>query len=208
MAILGIGMAVAPAVSGLYATLKMTIPNTFRIPAGTGIGLFVAEHGREAMLQLSPQLAADLAAIGITIAGVSIAHVAVSNIPAITDAVSFSLGNQGGGDLPQDLTRSQRNHVETMRNTIRDHLTEDDFSGTLRELNGERIPKGNGLYWDHINEMRNSHTSLIRARTGLEGSLQNPNMDPTVRNFLQGEVNRATHYINRIENLFRPFGGI
>jgi len=37
--------------------------------------------------------------------------------------------------------------------------------------------------------MLNSYAALQRVKQGIEGSLQNPNIDPTIRNFLQGEPN-------------------
>ena len=42
----------------------------------------------------------------------------------------------------------------------------------------------------------------------LKGSLQNPNLDSNMRTFLESELDKADSYIQRLEELFNPFGGI
>jgi len=106
------------------------------------------------------------------------------------------------------LTRAQQRNVRTLDNVINNNLTESDFSGTLRDLQGDPVPNRSGGFWDHRTEMVQSHSSLQGVRSGLEGSLRNPNLDPAVRDFLQSELNRANSYIDMIEDLFRPFGGV
>ena len=87
-------------------------------------------------------------------------------------------------------------------------LRPSDFSGTLRDLRGNPVPKPGGGYWDHRTEMVQSHNALNRIKNSLEGSLRNPNLDNSTRQFLQSELNRANSYLNHIEELFRPFGGV
>ena len=56
--------------------------------------------------------------------------------------------------------------------------------------------------------MMQSYSALQSVKEGLEGSLKNPNLDANVRNFAQEELNKANAYINKIEDLFRPFVGV
>lgn len=70
------------------------------------------------------------------------------------------------------------------------------------------MPNGKGGYFDHIDEMKNSYRSIIKARDALEGSLNNPNLSNIDRSILQEGVERANYYIDRIRELIRPYGGI
>lgn len=95
-----------------------------------------------------------------------------------------------------------------MDNTINDHLTEGDFSGTLRDLQGNPVPNGKGGYFDHLGEMKDAYRSLQKTKGGLEGSLKNPNLSGVDRTLLQEGLDKANSYINKIEEMFEPFGGI
>ena len=59
-----------------------------------------------------------------------------------------------------------------MHHTINDHLTEEDFSGTLRDLKGNPVPNGRGGYFDHLAEMKDSYRALQKIKRTLEGSLK------------------------------------
>lgn len=48
----------------------------------------------------------------------------------------------------------------------------------------------------------------MRAEKTLAGSLQNPNLAPDVRAFIQGKYDSIINYINIIEEMFAPYGGI
>lgn len=48
----------------------------------------------------------------------------------------------------------------------------------------------------------------MRAQKTLEGLLKNPNLDLDVKNFIQSKYDSITNYINIIEDLFAPYGGI
>lgn len=106
------------------------------------------------------------------------------------------------------LTPAQNARVKSVDNIIANHMTEGDFSGTLRDLQGNPVPKASGGYWDHLTEMKNSYRGLINARSGLEGSLRNPNLSSIDRQILQNSLDQANFYINKIEELFAPYGGI
>nr|WP_156424116.1 polymorphic toxin type 28 domain-containing protein [Aneurinibacillus sp. XH2] len=93
-------------------------------------------------------------------------------------------------------------------NIINKHLTDKDFSGALRDLQDNPVPKPGGGYWNHLQEMKDSYKGLIRIRKGLEGSLKNPNLNDATRKVLQEGLDKANKNIKKIENLFEPFGGI
>lgn len=83
-----------------------------------------------------------------------------------------------------------------------------DFSGTLRDLQGNPVPNGNGGYFNHLGEMRDSYKALQKIKKALEGSLRNPNLSDVDRALLQEGLDNANAYIIRIEELFKPYGGI
>ena len=106
------------------------------------------------------------------------------------------------------LTRSQRKAVESAENTINDHLKESDLEAAKGDLEGNPIPKGNGENWNHEQEVRDAYPALKRAQKTIEGSLKNPNLDSETRGFLQEELSKIIYYIERIEEIFEPYGGL
>ncbi|MGB8454138.1 MAG: polymorphic toxin type 28 domain-containing protein, partial [Anaerocolumna sp.] len=113
----------------------------------------------------------------------------------------------GNGTL-NTLTDAQKSRLNSLENTINDHLTEGDFSGTLRDLQGNPVPNGKGGFFDHMGEMKDSYNSLLKIRRGLEGSLKNPNLPEIDRALLQEGLGKANTNISRIDELFAPYGGI
>ncbi|WP_430481814.1 T7SS effector LXG polymorphic toxin [Rossellomorea marisflavi] len=107
-----------------------------------------------------------------------------------------------------NVTRAQQRNLETLDNIVKKHLTDKDFSGTLRDLKGNPVPKPGGGYWNHLQEMKDSYKGLVKIRKGLEGSLKNPNLDASTRKVLQNGLDKANKNIKKIEDLFEPFGGI
>jgi hypothetical protein len=107
-----------------------------------------------------------------------------------------------------ELSRAQIRNLETLDNIVEGHLTDMDFSGTLRDLLGDPVPKPGGGYWNHLQEMKDSYAGLIKIRRGIEGSLNNPNLSDVARQVLQSGLDKAKVSINKIEELFMPFGGI
>jgi hypothetical protein len=166
-------------------------------------------------------LGSILGGLAINAAGVAVATDGIVNAYRSTNSLADDLyslmsGNGGdGGSNPNEgefetsqLTRSQQKAVTAADNIINDHLTEDDFSGTLRDLQGDPVPKQSGGYWNHLQEMKDSYVGLKRAQSTLEGSLKNPNLSVDSREFLQSKYGTATAYLQRIEELFKPYGGI
>ncbi len=65
-----------------------------------------------------------------------------------------------GSSVSNTLTDVQKSRLNVLENTINDHLTDGDFSGTLRDLQGDPVPNGRGGYFDHLGEMQDSYKSL------------------------------------------------
>ena len=86
-------------------------------------------------------------------------------------------------------------------------MNDTDFSGTLRDLQGNPVPNPQGGFFDHLTEMKQSYKSLLKIKKGLEGSLRNPNLSSIDRAILQEGLDVANKYISKIEQLFKPFGG-
>ena len=114
----------------------------------------------------------------------------------------------GGSSVSNTLTDVQKSRLNVLENTINDHLTDGDFSGTLRDLQGNPVPNGRGGYFDHLGEMQNSYKSLKKIKKALEGSLKNPNLSEVDRALLQEGLDKANFYIDKIEELFDTYGGI
>ena len=129
------------------------------------------------------------------------------------EAISGALGavlkrGKSGSKTVNTLTDAQKSRLNSLENTINDHLTEGDFSGTLRDLQGDPVPNGKGGYFDHLGEMKDSYSSLKKIKKGLEGSLKNPNLSDVDRVLLQEGLDKANSNIKRIQELFKPYGGI
>ena len=106
------------------------------------------------------------------------------------------------------LTDAQKSRLNALDNIIEHNLKETDFSGTLRDLQGNPVINPQGGYYDHLTEMKQSYTALNKIKRGLEGSLQNPNLASIDRKILQIGLDKANFYIHRIQELFKSFGGI
>ena len=83
-----------------------------------------------------------------------------------------------------------------------------DYSGVERDIAGNPVPNGRGGYFDHVHEMKDSYKALTKAKRSLEGSLKNPNLGENERTMLEKALETTTVHIQRIDELFKPFGGI
>lgn len=111
--------------------------------------------------------------------------------------------------LSSKLSRAQERNIKKMDNVIENNLKEHDFSGTLRDLKGDPVPnKKTGGFWDHKTEMIQSYNSLKGGERKLKDSLKNPNLDLEVRKYIENKLKTLQIQIKRIEDLFRPFGGV
>lgn len=78
-------------------------------------------------------------------------------------------------------------------NTPKDH----DITGTLKDMNGNPVPRESGGYWDHMQEMQN----MLRGLRNHAETLKNVN-NPEA----QAAYGRATDAINKIESALKGYG--
>ena len=107
-----------------------------------------------------------------------------------------------------NLTDSQKSTVLTLINTVSQHLTEKDYSGAQRDIDGNPVPNGQGGFFDHIHEMQDSYRSLTKIKRKLEGSLKNPNLGSAEKEILENSLKTANEHIERIDKMFEKYGGI
>ncbi len=125
--------------------------------------------------------------------------------------VEEAVEGEGGSGIDFDLSklsRSQQTAIKSADNIINDHLKSSDLSAALGDLQGNPIAKPNGGYWNHAQEVKDAYTGLVRAEKTLAGSLQNPNLAPDARAFIQGKYDTISNYISIIEDMFASYGGI
>ena len=64
------------------------------------------------------------------------------------DSGDLVWGGNKGSKVTNTLTDAQKSRLNALDNTINDHLTDGDFSGTLRDIQGNPVPNGRGGYFD------------------------------------------------------------
>lgn len=124
------------------------------------------------------------------------------------DAYSSKLAELQAEIFTGDFTDSQRKTLTSLANTVTFHLTEMDYSGTKRDLEGNPVPNGRGGTFDHIHEMKDSYKALTKIKRSLEGSLNNPNLGVHEKGLMTRSLKEANEHIQRIDELFEPYGGI
>ena len=138
----------------------------------------------------------------------NVADDVADDVAGAADDVANSANGSSYKDVPNTLTDSQKATIDKLDNIVDDHLKDHDFSGTLRDLQGDPVPKPGGGYWDHMGEMKDSYRGLQKVKRSLENSLKNPNLSDIDRKLLQQSYDEAVAYINKIEELFAPYGGV
>ena len=95
------------------------------------------------------------------------------------------------------LTQAQESAIRKINNIEEGHLKPHDFTGTLRDMTGNPVPKPGGGFWDHAQEMNNSLRGLRKHAKTLEGAT-----DPAAIEARQ----RALELIKKIEEHTRGAG--
>ena len=93
----------------------------------------------------------------------------------VEDYHTYHIGNIGvlvhnkdyGDDTSSNtLTNAQKSRLNALENIIEHNLKESDFSGTLRDLQGNPVPNPKGGYYDHLTEMKQSYNALNKIKRG------------------------------------------
>ncbi|WP_237613363.1 type VI secretion system PAAR protein [Pectobacterium parmentieri] len=99
---------------------------------------------------------------------------------------------QGG-----ELNQKQKSAIKKIDNTINNALKDHDIIGTLKDMDGNPVPKNNGGYWDHMQEMKNT----LRGLRNNADTLKNVNNSDA-----QAAYSRATDAITKIESALKGYG--
>ena len=95
------------------------------------------------------------------------------------------------------LNQKQESAIKKIDNTIKNALKDHDITGTLKDMDGNPVPKESGGYWDHMQEMQNT----LRGLRNHADTLKNVN-NPEA----QAAYGRATDAINKIESALKGHG--
>ena len=129
----------------------------------------------------------------------------------LTDDQKKELGGSGTGTPPppendpkqqngkpaQKLSQKQESAIKKIDNTIKNALKDHDITGTLKDMDGKPVPRENGGYWDHMQEMQNTLRGLRNHADTLK-NVDNPEA--------QAAYGRATEAINKIESALKGHG--
>ncbi|CAI1694747.1 Uncharacterised protein [Serratia quinivorans] len=131
----------------------------------------------------------------------------------LTDAEKAELGGSGSGTgMPtppekdskqqenkpvEKLNQKQESAIKKIDNTIKNALKDHDIAGTLKDMDSNPVPKREGGYWDHMQEMQNTLRGLRNHAETLK-NVNNPEA--------QAAYGRATDAINKIESALKGHG--
>jgi hypothetical protein len=101
------------------------------------------------------------------------------------------------------MTARQQANISKVYRLIRDHLSEKDIAGMIRDVSRNPVTKPGGGVWDHYKEVTEAVGGLRNVVAALEGSLKNPNLAPAVRAEIEQAIQQANNYIQRIEAIIR-----
>lgn len=87
-------------------------------------------------------------------------------------------------------TNAQQARINAIDNIIKNNAKPHDFEGVQKELQG--IKTG----YDYVTEMEQSVRGLEKATEALQKSLQNPNLDASVRSEIESAVQRGQDVLN------------
>lgn len=103
--------------------------------------------------------------------------------------------------LPEGISKSQRNRIEGGYQKIHDHITEKDIEGAIKDIQGDPILKKDGVPWQHYKEVDEAIEGLRKEKNSLIKSIQNPNLEPEIRNRIEEVINDFEIQINRWDTI-------
>ncbi|MBE0342067.1 hypothetical protein E4V51_14040, partial [Paenibacillus sp. 28ISP30-2] len=122
-----------------------------------------------------------------------------------------------------DLSDAARSKITTsqqatlnLHDRVYTHVTPDDLLGAEKELNGipllredgSLVLREDGLPFNHMQEVSDSYRGLEKLKKSYERILKNPNLDSELRQLYTSKINEVNASMNKIEDIFAPFGGI
>lgn len=105
--------------------------------------------------------------------------------------------NKQNNKPTQNLNQKQESAIRKIDNTIKNGLKDHDITGTIKDMDGNPVPKQNGGSWDHMQEMQNT----LRGLRNNAETLKNVNNSEA-----QAAYGRATDAINKIQSALKGHG--
>lgn len=99
------------------------------------------------------------------------------------------------------LSQNASGTVQKAINGLRDHLTQDDLVGALRDKHGLSVPKAaSGAAFDHLDEVNSTVRSLRKAKDGLLDDLDNLTPGTDKYRLLSQEIDAVSETIRRTQS--------
>ncbi|OME64196.1 hypothetical protein BSK65_29640 [Paenibacillus odorifer] len=135
-------------------------------------------------------------------------------------------GTGNGGRIissVDDLSDTARSKITTsqqatlnLHDRVYTHVTPDDLLGAEKELNGipllrkdgSLVLREDGMPFNHMQEVSDSYRGLEKLKKSYDGIIKNPNLDSELRQLYTSKINEVNVSMNKIEDIFAPFGGI
>ncbi|MEK3752409.1 polymorphic toxin type 28 domain-containing protein [Paenibacillus sp. FSL E2-8871] len=113
------------------------------------------------------------------------------------------------------MTTSQQATLN-LHDRVYTHVTPDDLLGAEKELNGipllrkdgSLVLREDGMPFNHMQEVSDSYRGLEKLKKSYDGIIKNPNLDSELRQLYTSKINEVNVSMNKIEDIFAPFGGI
>jgi hypothetical protein len=105
--------------------------------------------------------------------------------------------------LPNQVKLSQKTHADVSKacNNIRDHITQEDLSGALRDVHGKMVRRsGDGYTFDHLDEVERGLKSLGTARNSLIQEMKNYQIGSKEYKILSQQADALQETSFRIKN--------
>jgi hypothetical protein len=96
-----------------------------------------------------------------------------------------------------NLNQQQARAITKIENSIKNGLKTGDYTGTIKDMMGNPVPKPSGGYWDQLTEMQNTLRGLSKNAEILKG-INNPEAMNT--------YNKANTAIKSIEDAIKGMG--
>ncbi|MBM2617286.1 hypothetical protein JIG36_17165 [Actinoplanes sp. LDG1-06] len=149
-------------------------------------------------------LALDATGVG-AVAGVPINVVAAAGIATgatVTVAAGGSIMQHAAGEdavAPASGSAPPR-AAPSKTDRLKEHLTPKDLEGARRELNGEVVAtKGNGVPYDHVDEVRSAQRGLVRRIAQFKRLLGDTRISARDKAGYQSELSEASRLLDHSE---------
>ncbi|WP_429540192.1 polymorphic toxin type 28 domain-containing protein [Pseudomonas fluorescens] len=162
---------------------------------GGAAGRFGATFGT-ALGEALPAFGSMLSEVGEGAAAGIRAGTAEGGATGASEGASIDAAGGAEGNAATKLSQGEQRAVKKINNIL-NNFKDSDITGTLKDMAGEPVPKGDGTYWDHLKEMDDTLRGLRNHAETLKGI-----SDPVA----QGARQRALDTIERVESALRGAG--